>query len=204
MGTRVAATNVRHAPNLSGSAPQELCYSEAAWQSCRAIIGVIKMRTILLSALGILTLSTASATAAAFPMVTPAPATGYTFTVNVKGGTSYTYFDVPAIPQGNYVVSWDADFSSQGSISSPVTWVCGLYDGNVVKGAGNATDVGQTFQYSVSASVSLKIKTGDKIRMFCGKEQGSTWTWSDRPLQVTFVRLASRTDATLPVASGNN
>jgi hypothetical protein len=72
------------------------------------------------------------------------------------GGKAFTYtasatatntgqqeiFDVPTIPNGYYLVSWDASYNPQGTTTAPVSWDCALIKNEAVAGTSSATDTG--------------------------------------------------------------
>jgi hypothetical protein len=160
------------------------------------------MKTIA-SVFGFLLAGTAIAAAAPFPMTSTTPPTGeaYSYKAEGSGGNGpEVIYNVPTIPAGVYIVSWDATFKSLGSESTPVEFGCFLFEnGNPANLLGEATvlDNHGFFYPSVSGSISVKVEAGDTFSMSCGADSNSAWKWGLVPLQVTFVRLQTRTSGQL-------
>ena len=153
------------------------------------------MKAILASAATVLTIGAAAAQP--FPEATAPTGSAYTFTAKASGGNgAEVFFTIPKLPTGSYTVSWNAGFKAQGTHKVPVEWSCGVLQNGAFVGSSSTLDNGDFFP-GVSGTVSLRIKSGDRLEMICGLGTDAAWTWGTNPLQVTFVRLAQRSVGSL-------
>jgi hypothetical protein len=159
------------------------------------------MKSIAAASLSALMMGTVSAMSAPFPMTAATPAaaaTGYTYTADGTGGSGSLGFNVPTLPAAYYTAIWNANFTQLGTQSAPAVWYCNLNKNGSLVGQATVTDSGAGSPISVTGAISLRVQKGDTVGMLCGVTKGVSWTWGGVPLQVTFVRLATRISGTLP------
>jgi hypothetical protein len=86
-----------------------------------------------------------------------------------------------------------ATFFPQGTAAAPVEWSCSLYKNANIVATITTTDTSTSFYAGLTGQLILHLKNSDTLTMDCGDNVSSAWIWGRAPLQVSLVRLASRT-----------
>jgi hypothetical protein len=153
-------------------------------------------------------LAGASASAAPFPsaLAVSNNATGntaYTFTTTATGGTGQQDWSFKLPGPGVYLATFAANFIPTGSRKSPVAFSCVLVDpasGNVVQSSTLSIGSVMGWDAGVSGSGIVNVKKGKgnlTLSVICGSGDDSPWSFEDRPLEVTFVKLAGQVNGAL-------
>jgi hypothetical protein len=149
-------------------------------------------------------LTGASAGAAPFPSV-PDPSgakddTAYTFTTSASGGSGGQEFSFKLPGPGVYLATFAANFIATGSAASPVAFTCLLTYGSN-KNVAQATAISEGdlgWNVALTGAGIVAVKKGHlTLEATCGTGNDSTWTFADRPLEVTFVKLAGQVKGSL-------
>lgn len=130
-------------------------------------------------------------TASAEPFTTaPAVGTTYVYDTTTTGGTESVNFTMPLPPAGDYMVSFTANFNTQGTTSAPVGFSCVLIrEGAIAAQSTSVSTLSSGWNIGVNGQAVMKIYKETNVSVNCGTISGS-WTWEGRPLEVTFTRLA--------------
>jgi hypothetical protein len=122
-------------------------------------------------------------------MTSTAAGTAYVYNTTATGGTASVTFTMPSPPAGDYMVSFTANFTPQGTTSAPVGFSCLLLRDNANVAQATAFSFGPGgWDIGVDGQGVMKIFKETKVTAICGTISGS-WTWAGRPLEITFTKL---------------
>jgi hypothetical protein len=123
--------------------------------------------------------------------VAPLRNIAYQYSTATSGGTGDETFTIPNPPNGLYYASFTANFYPEGSPGAPETFGCSLIkDGTIMRAQDTAsTTYDEGFYAGVNGGNVIKIDHVAQFQVFCGTDDGTSWTWGTRPVQVNLVRV---------------
>jgi hypothetical protein len=144
---------------------------------------------------GLTAATAAVAGTGAFPQVVAPSATddtAYSFSTTVTGGSGEVIWNYRLPGPGTYFAIFAANFEPAGSPSHPVVFACvimGRDKKNLVESTATSTST-SGWEIGVSGSAIDNVEPGDREHSVgCGTRDNSTWSFADRPLVVTFIKL---------------
>jgi len=115
----------------------------------------------------------------------------HVYTAHTTGGTGEVTFAIPNPGNGVYQASFAANFYPEGTPSAPETFSCSIIkDGTTMRTQSTvSTTYDSGFYAGVNGSNTIKMATGSSFALYCGVDDGTSWSWGTLPVQVTLTRL---------------
>ncbi len=129
------------------------------------------------------------------------PNVAHSYTTASAGGNGEVFFTIPALPNGNYLVSFTANFYPvAGENFSCAVFPSAVYGMFAQDTTYSPADSG--FYEGVNGVAVVHNPSSATVAMeaICGTYDGSAWSWGSRPLVITLTRLDGLTNGSLSPA----
>lgn len=152
------------------------------------------MRKLVTTAASTLTIAAAVVVGAAYATdaadkttASPLKNIAYVYNVVDGGGSGEEIYSIASPPSGVYQASFSANFSGDGDAQQ----ISCLIIKNGTKNIAQSTAVTNAggWYTGLNGATTIIVKAGDAFSVGCGTLDGSSWTYGDRPLQVSLTRL---------------
>lgn len=153
------------------------------------------MRKLITTAASTITLAAAVVVGAAYATdaadktaAAPLKNISYVYNVDDSGGAGVEIYSISPPPSGVYQVSLSANFAGDGSDAQELS--C-LIIKNGTKNIAQSTTVDEPGNWytGLNAGATIIVNPGDELSVACGTLDDSSWTYGDRPLQVSLIWL---------------
>jgi hypothetical protein len=159
------------------------------------------MRKLVTTAASTVTIAAAVVVGAAFATdaadktaAAPLKNISYVYNVDDSGGAGVEFYSISPPPTGVYQVSFSANFAGDGSAAQELSCLI-IKNGNKNIAQSTTVDEPGNWYTGLNGVATIIVNPGDDLDVACGTLDDSSWTYGDRPLQVSLIRLdAARYD----------
>jgi hypothetical protein len=123
-------------------------------------------------------------------IATAKPNVAHKFATSSSGGTGEVDYTIPAVANGNYLVSFTANFFPEGSPSAPETFGCALITNTALISQDTSSSTYTAgFYVGVNGVTVVHNPTAAGLFVACGTADSTAWDFGTNPLSVTLTRI---------------